>query len=62
MLPAKSSVIVWSSAKVTPFAISTVSVELSPSAISSGSADTVNSASSLSSTVTSADAAPDATA
>ena len=62
MLPEKSSVIVWSRANVTPFTIATVTAELSPSAISSGAADTVNDASSLSSAVTSAEAAPEATA
>ena len=52
-----ASAIVCSSAKVTPLAIATVSVALSPSRIVGGSADTLNVAASSSSTVTEAVAA-----
>ena len=47
----------WSAAKVTPLLISTVRVAASPSAISPGSTDTANVASSLSSMTTCAEPA-----
>ena len=58
-MPVTASATVWSCANVTPLAIATVSVALSPSSIAAGAADTVNSAASSSSTVTvAADAGP----
>ena len=60
-LPPKSSVISWSSAKLTPPAIATVSVAVSPSAISTGSSARLNTAVSLSVTSTPAAAAAAAT-
>ena len=56
-MPDATSEIVWASANVTPLEIATVSVEASPSAIDSGSADTVNVAASSFSTVTEAEEA-----
>ena len=58
-VPERAKAMVWSSTKVAPLAMATVSVALSPSRIVAGSADTVNVAASSSSTVTEArDAVP----